>query len=113
MWALLQLVKPLVDERDQYLAWSLKRSKAVNGTKRVVGVLGLGHLQGVHQKMTTDSGSLRFRDLVRPTHEMLARQEASERRWQVFNSASVVISLAWLAYVNRTALQQLLPDRFP
>lgn len=106
---MLQLVKPLVDERDQYLAWSLKRSKAVNGTRRVVGVLGLGHLQGVYHKMTTDSGTLRFRDLVRPTPEMLARQQASQQRWQVFNSASVVATLAWLAYVNRTALQQVLP----
>jgi hypothetical protein len=34
-----------VAERDLYLAWSLKRSKAVNGTSRVVGVIGKGHLQ--------------------------------------------------------------------
>jgi pheromone shutdown protein TraB len=40
-----ELVAPLVSERDLYLAWSLKRSKAVNGASRVVGVIGKGHLQ--------------------------------------------------------------------
>lgn len=29
-----QLLAPLLHERDAYLAWSLKRSKAVNGTQR-------------------------------------------------------------------------------
>ena len=28
-----QLLGPLVHERDLYLAWSLKRSKAVNGAR--------------------------------------------------------------------------------
>ena len=35
----LQLLGPLIHERDVYLAWSLKRSKAVNGCQRVVGVM--------------------------------------------------------------------------
>ena len=65
--AALQLVKPLVDDSNQYSALSLKRSKAANGTKRVIGVLGVGHLQEAHLKMTTDNAILRFRDLVRPT----------------------------------------------
>ncbi len=30
----------LTRRSDLYLAWSLKRSKAVNGTRRVVGVVG-------------------------------------------------------------------------
>lgn len=47
-----------------YLAWSLKRSKAVNGTQRVVGVVGRGHLRGIVWGMTRDSGQLRFTDLV-------------------------------------------------
>ena len=57
-------VGALVHERDLYLAWSLKRSKAVNGTQRVVGVLGRGHLRGVCYALTHDSGELRFRDLA-------------------------------------------------
>lgn len=46
-----------------YLAWSLKRSKAVNGSRRVVGVVGKGHLRGVLYHLVTpgSSGNLRFR----------------------------------------------------
>lgn len=59
-----QTIDSLVHERDLYLAWSLKRSKAVNGTRNVVGVIGKGHLRGVCYAMTHDPGSLRFKDLV-------------------------------------------------
>jgi len=48
----------------QYLAWSLKRSKAVNNSKRVVGVIGKGHMKGVIYALLCDTGNLRFRDLV-------------------------------------------------
>lgn len=34
-----QVIAPLIHERDAYLAWALKRSKAVNGNARVVGVV--------------------------------------------------------------------------
>ena len=55
------MVAPLLHERDMYLAWSLKRSKAVDGTKRVVGVIGKGHLRGVLYHLTHPeaSGGLR------------------------------------------------------
>lgn len=48
----------------QYLAWSLKRSKAVNGCKRVVGVVGKGHLRGIVFALMHDQENLRFKDLV-------------------------------------------------
>ena len=48
----------------QYIAWSLKRSKAVRNGKRVVGVIGRGHLNGVIYALISDLGDLRFRDLV-------------------------------------------------
>ncbi|XP_068635771.1 uncharacterized protein [Aristolochia californica] len=47
-----------------YLAWSLKRSKAVNNMKRVVGVIGKGHMNGVIHALMADQGDLRFRDLT-------------------------------------------------
>ncbi|KAH1191101.1 hypothetical protein GmHk_20G058479 [Glycine max] len=47
-----------------YLAWSLKRSKAVNNSKNVVGVIGKGHMNGVIYALLSDTGNLRFRDLV-------------------------------------------------
>ncbi|KAB2596628.1 traB domain-containing protein [Pyrus ussuriensis x Pyrus communis] len=40
------LLQPLIYERDTYFAWSLKRSKAVNKSKRVVGVIGKGCMNG-------------------------------------------------------------------
>ncbi|KAL4574849.1 hypothetical protein LXL04_021688 [Taraxacum kok-saghyz] len=58
------LLQPLIHERDTYLAWSLKRSKAVRDSKRVVGVIGRGHLNGVIYALISDLGDLRFRDLV-------------------------------------------------
>ncbi|KAM7273720.1 hypothetical protein ACFE04_028384 [Oxalis oulophora] len=58
------LLQPLIHERDTYLAWSLKRSKAVNNCKRVVGVIGKGHMNGVIYALISDSGELRFRDLA-------------------------------------------------
>lgn len=61
-----ELVGPLVSERDLYLAWSLKRSKAVCGAKRVVGVVGRGHMRGVVYALRRDRGTLRFADLVGP-----------------------------------------------
>ncbi|KAH7855984.1 hypothetical protein Vadar_031272 [Vaccinium darrowii] len=58
------LLQPLIHERDTYLAWSLKRSKAVKNGKRVVGVIGKGHLNGVIYALISDQGNLRFRDLA-------------------------------------------------
>ncbi|KAK9147712.1 hypothetical protein Scep_006469 [Stephania cephalantha] len=58
------LLLPLMHERDVYLAWSLKRSKAVNNCKKVVGVIGKGHMNGVIYALVSDLGDLRFRDLV-------------------------------------------------
>ncbi|KAK3258291.1 hypothetical protein CYMTET_32659 [Cymbomonas tetramitiformis] len=58
------LMSPLVHERDAYIAWSLKRSKAVNGSKHVVGVIGKGHMRGVVFALGADSRLLRFVDLV-------------------------------------------------
>ncbi|KAF6160493.1 hypothetical protein GIB67_019262 [Kingdonia uniflora] len=48
----------------KYLAWSLKRSKAVSNCKKVVGVIGKGHMNGVIYALISDLGDLRFRDLV-------------------------------------------------
>lgn len=58
------LLQPLIHERDVYLAWSLKRSKAVNGSKKVVGIIGRGHMCGVVHALKHDHNHLRFRDLV-------------------------------------------------
>jgi pheromone shutdown protein TraB len=60
-----EVMAPLIHERDLYLSWSMKRSKAVNGVKTVVGVVGKGHLRGIMFAMENDPGGhLRFSDLV-------------------------------------------------
>ncbi|CAL9119785.1 unnamed protein product [Musa acuminata var. zebrina] len=61
------LLQPLIHERDTYLAWSLKRSKAVNKSKKVLGVIGKAHMNGVVYALISDLGDLRFRDLVGKT----------------------------------------------
>ncbi|CAN0089574.1 unnamed protein product [Scytosiphon promiscuus] len=50
------VVGPLIYERDLYLAWTLKRSRAVCGQRRVVGVMGRGHLSGVMRAIEADCG---------------------------------------------------------
>ncbi|GFP87677.1 trab domain-containing protein [Phtheirospermum japonicum] len=58
------LLPPLIYERDTFIAWSLKRSKAVNKSKKVVGVIGKGHMNGVIYSLVSDTGNLRFSDLA-------------------------------------------------
>ncbi|XVF12431.1 hypothetical protein REPUB_Repub08aG0117900 [Reevesia pubescens] len=70
------LLQPLIHERDTYLAWSLKRSKAVNKCKTVVGVIGKGHMNGVIYALVSDQGNLRFRDLSGKT-----ASEAESNGW--------------------------------
>lgn len=41
------LIAPLIAERDVYLSLTLKSSRAVSGKRRVLGVVGRGHLDGV------------------------------------------------------------------
>ena len=67
------LLAPLLHERDVYLAWSMRRSKAVRemmarrgGAGVVVGVVGRAHLPGVLYSLQEGSATeaLRFRDLI-------------------------------------------------
>ncbi|KAL7107196.1 hypothetical protein ACP275_06G038600 [Erythranthe tilingii] len=58
------LLPSLIHERDTFLAWSLKRSKAVNNGKKVVGVIGRAHMNGVIYSLLSDTGNLRFKDLA-------------------------------------------------
>ena len=96
-----ELVAPLVFERDLYLAWSLKRSKAVNGACTVVGVVGKGHMRGVSYAMRHAGGSgLRFADLVGGANRRSAvRQHALKRlAWELALGAG-----AYAAWVGLTS----------
>lgn len=101
-----ELLGPLVHERDLYLAWSMKRSKAVNGTQRVVGVVGRGHLRGIVYAMHHDSGSLRFADLVggKNTREYKQKQKVAAVGRLVFE---ILLGLGlYAAWENANAISQ-------
>lgn len=91
-----ELMSPLVHERDLYLAWSLKRSKAVNGTKTVVGVVGKGHLRGVVYALTADNGRLRFADLVDGKNNRSGAPARLARRLAFDALIGAGLYLAWL-----------------
>lgn len=95
----------LVHERDMYLAWSLKRSKAVNGCAKVVGVVGRAHLRGVMYALSSDPGQLLFKDLVgdRNNRKNMTRSEATIKILQrlAFELAiGYACYIAWVRWTN-------------
>ena len=64
------LVEPLFKERDRYMAWTLKRSKAVTNCTEVVGVIGKGHLSSVLEEIEADYADqhLSFKRVARLKH---------------------------------------------
>lgn len=88
----MQVAHPLIFERDLYLAWSLKRSKAVNANNVVVGVIGAGHLPGVVHHLVTNS-KLRFKDLVGRT------SDGQQRTWiQQLGFDIAIATLLWYGW---------------
>ena len=72
----------MLHERDAYLAWCLRRSKAVNGAKYVVGVVGFGHLRGITYHLMQDSVQLQFKDLAGLTGKGKQAKESEKRDWR-------------------------------
>jgi pheromone shutdown protein TraB len=100
-----ELVAPLIAERDLYLSWSLKRSKAVNGTRAVVGCVGKGHLRGIVYALKHDDGNLRFKDLVGGKNNRQNRRAAAAaaaRRLLVELVLGTAAYAAWVAYTSGT-----------
>ncbi|XP_073138086.1 uncharacterized protein [Henckelia pumila] len=98
------LLPPLIHERDTFLAWSLKRSKAVNKSKKVVGVIGKGHVNGVIYSLISDQGNLRFKDLAGK------KPYGNGSYGWIINIAkdlfrdTVIAILLWLAYEQITSV---------
>eukprot|EP00850_Spirogloea_muscicola_P003538 SM000014S00326 [mRNA] locus=s14:726048:727789:+ [translate_table: standard] len=98
------LLAPLVYERDMYLAWSLKRSKAVNGTSKVVGVIGRGHMRGVVYALTHNQEELRFKDLVGGLPDG-SKRITVQKVVKVVNNLIVegaICYVAWYVYTSMT-----------
>lgn len=97
------LLQPLIYERDVYLAWSLKRSKAVNGSKKVVGIIGRGHMRGVVHALKHDHTHLRFRDLVggrRPNNDNMRDWAKSLVRSLIRDTLITIIVLWFVEHQN-------------
>lgn len=98
-----EVALPLLHERDVYIAWSLTRSKAVNGCQTVVGIIGRGHLPGVVHAMTHSHGKLRFRDLAgrAPSRDYRKGFAAAASRRLVFEIALLAGTVAvWQWWVS-------------
>ncbi len=48
------IYRPLIDERDRYMAASLRKEIADDGYHRVLAVVGAGHLNGIQRYLQTD-----------------------------------------------------------
>lgn len=90
-----KLAEALVYERDLYLAWSLKRSKAVNGTSNVLGVIGKGHMRGICYALTHDNGNLRFRDIAGSKKISSEGLQSSAGRFAIESIAFFLLYYAW------------------
>ena len=95
-----EALPPLVHERDLYMAWSLKRSKAVNGTNTVVGVLGKGHMRGVCYALMHDSQNLRFRDVAGSKGRKKEGASKALIKFAVETAVVSAIIYAWTQYTS-------------
>ena len=112
------LSRALVHERDEWLSWSLARSRAVCGARTVVGVLGAGHVRGVAWRLAQgDRCRPRFAELAgidgsgigggenesggvgeNKKKKRLSRMERAVRRLAVEVGIAVALGVAWEAW---------------
>lgn len=65
-----KLKEALIDERDLFLAWSGRRSKAVNGKSMILIVVGAAHFDGVVKHVQEEASSdLRLHEIADPGKE--------------------------------------------
>lgn len=88
---------PLLHERDAYLAWCLKRSKAVSGARCVVGVIGFGHLRGVAWHLMQESSQLRFRDLAGLTGTQKETSKEGQLGEALLTGVGIASSIWWVS----------------
>jgi pheromone shutdown protein TraB len=47
-----ELYEALIDERDRYMAARLRETAAQGGVRKVLAVVGAGHLEGIERELT-------------------------------------------------------------
>jgi len=100
------LSRALVHERDEWLSWSLARSRAVCGAGTVVGVLGAGHVRGVAWRLAQgDRCRPRFAELagvggsgIGGGEKRMSRKERAARRIAIEVGIAVALGVAWEAW---------------
>ena len=100
--AALQVLEPILYERDRYLTWALQRSKAVDGSRLVVGVVGLMHLRGISETLLSHWESaepLRFREVVGSSRRRKQKGGAAPSRRLLAEAVIAgAASWAWLSW---------------
>mmetsp|Transcript_44894 Transcript_44894/g.109548 ORF Transcript_44894/g.109548 Transcript_44894/m.109548 type:complete len:138 (-) Transcript_44894:178-591(-) len=95
------VVEPLIRERDVFLSLTMKSSMAVNGCKTVVGVVGLGHLDGV-MTCLDQNHSGRFKELTwTPSRAAMKQKVLGVPRavWERLAWDTVLFGGLYLAYL--------------
>ncbi len=89
------LFGPLISERDRYMAARLRQELAAGGHRRVLAVLGAGHLQGVAAQLT-EPGELAADAAA--TIAALNRVPPPSRVWRAFPWVVVAVILGVFVY---------------
>lgn len=108
------LSRALIHERDEWLSWSLARSRAVCGAGTVVGVLGAGHVRGVAWRLAQgDRCRPRFAELAGVggsgigggengsgggNKKRMSRKERAARRIATEVGIAAALGVAWEAW---------------
>lgn len=86
------LFAPLIAERDRYMAARLRQEAEQRGYRKILAVVGAGHLRGLSEQLERDT------DPPEKTIAELERVPPPSRFWRVFPWAVVVVILGVFAY---------------
>jgi pheromone shutdown protein TraB len=89
------LAAALLHERDEWLAWSAARSRAVCGARAVVCVLGAGHARGVAHHLLDHAHRPLFKELAGQGVSRREQRAAAVRRLGI---DAVIGAGAWAAW---------------
>ena len=95
------LSSALLDERDAFLAWSAVRSKAVNGKRVVVCILGAAHLRGVAWALQPENRGGLVWEVVAAGREAKGGEQPLWRRLAVDAAVGGALWAGWEAWQGR------------